>query len=128
MEECDDDNPLKEILYQLMLVIENVVFHQDLKSDSEYDEQFANVYEHYKDDSGILDTLVKLLNPRDEALEKNGSQSVALREEGNDFFRQEKYGEALECYNRSILMAPCPHAFDHDSGHLDFALGLINRF
>ena len=127
MEECDD-NPFNNILNQLMVVIKDVVFHQDISSDSEYDEQFASVYKHYKDDSKIMDALVKLLDTGDEKLEKNVKQSVALRESGNDFFKQEKYGEALECYNKSILMAPCPQSLDQDSDHLDFALGLTNRF
>ena len=123
-----DDNPFKDILNQLLATIQDVVFRQDFKFDSDYDEQFANIYEHYKDDSKIMDTLVKLLNTGNEILEKNEAQSVSLREAGNDFFKQEKYGEAMECYNRSILMAPCPHSLDQDSNHLDFALGLVNRF
>ena len=53
---------------------------------------------------------------------------MTFREAGNKFFKEERFAEALTCYNRSILSAPCPENLEEEAGeYKDLALGLVNR-
>ena len=60
--------------------------------------------------------------------EKDSQKAVTFREAGNKFFKEERFAEALTCYNKSILSAPCPENLEEEAGeYKDLALGLVNR-
>lgn len=116
---------LSGIVNSIETALDGVQFHQD-----DFDGQFKDAFKHVqKNQTNILETEIGNIFESEncEKLEKNRDKSVELREKGNKYFQSDKYLEALECYNNSVILAPCPENLDKDCKYEDLAISLTNR-
>ena len=119
------DNPFSDIALTIQSLIEDKLNLTDIDS---YDEVFSQAYQLIHSDSSCQERLRSLVeNHNNEALVKNPSKAAKYREEGNRYFQQQKYSEALDCYNHAVLVAPSPESFKQQTDFQDFALSLTNR-
>ena len=119
------DNPFSDIAVIIKSLIEDKLSWTDVES---YDEIFRQAYQLIHKDSSCQERMRSLVeNHNNESLVKDPTQAVKYREEGNKYFQQQKYSEALDCYNRAALVSPSPETFSQHSDFQDFALSLTNR-
>ena len=120
-------NPFSDIAVSLRSLIEDKLTWRD--SDMEnYDDVFRQAYQLLHEDSSCQERMRSLIeNHNNEALVKDPSQATKYREKGNKYFQQQKYSEALDCYNRAVLVAPSPQTFKQQTDFQEFALSLTNR-
>ena len=123
-------NPFSEVLEDIVESVAHFEFIQSSEDDVDYDNQFERAYDQFKDHE---DKVYRKLNALLEAdnsneNEKDSQKAVTFREAGNKYFKEEKFAEALTCYNKSILSSPCPENMEEEAGdYKDLALGLVNR-
>ena len=123
-------NPFSEVIEDIVESVAHFEFNQSSEEGVDYDNQFERAYDKFKDHE---DKLYRKLNSLLEAdnsneNEKDSQKAVTFREAGNKFFKEEKFAEAMTCYNKSILFAPCPENMEEEAGEFkDLALGLVNR-
>ena len=119
---------VSELLNNIEAALDDVQFHQD---NQDYDGQFREAFKYlHKDQSNILETQLKNVfdSESGDKIKKNREISVELREKGNKYFQSDKFLEALECYNRSVILAPSPENIgEGDCKYEDFAICLTNR-
>jgi len=128
MEMEQEVKPFTEVLNIIKTLIETTVQEFDCQ---DYDKLFCDAYRVLQQDDSCQDKIRTLIESSDEdedALIKDKVQAAKLREEGNEYFKSEKYSEALNCYNQSVMIAPCPQTSKHQTDFVDFALSLTNRF
>ena len=126
-------NPFSELLEDIGESVAHFEFNQSSEHDIDYDAQFERAYDQFKDhEDKVYSKLTALLeadhsNEKEEE-QKDSQKSATTREAGNKYFKNEQFGEALTCYNKSILYAPCPENLEEETGeYKDLALGLVNR-
>ena len=123
-------NPFSDVLEDIVESVAHFEFNQSSEDGVNYDNQFDRAYDQFKDHE---DKVYRKLNALLEAdnsneNEKDSQKAVTFREAGNKYFKEEKFAEALTCYNKSILFAPCPENMEEEAGEFkDLALGLVNR-
>ena len=120
-----------DLIAEIVDTLADVEFDQSGGDDRDYDGQFAKAYECFRRTAGdgFVEKLAVLFGANDsEGDKKSVEQSVAFREAGNKFFKAEKYGEALACYNKAVFSTPCPDNMEEEAAtFVDFALSLVNR-
>ena len=119
-----------DLIAEIVDTLADVEFDQSGGDSCDYDGQFAKAYECFKRTAGdgFVEKLAVLFDANDsEGDQKSVEKSVAFREAGNKYFKAEKYGEALVCYNKSVFSAPCPDNMEEEATFVDFALSLVNR-
>ena len=89
----------------------------------------VNAYENLKDKDKVKKKVNELLESFvTSSLDKNVEKSVLFRDAGNKYFKENKYQQALDCYNKSIFLAPCPRNLEQNNEEfLEFSMGLTNR-
>ena len=119
------DNPFSDIAVTIQSLLEDKLNLTDIES---YDEVFRQAYQHLHTDSSCQERMRSLVeNHNSEALAKDPTEAAKYREEGNRYFQQQKYSEALDCYNQAALVSPSPETFKQQTDFQDFALSLTNR-
>ena len=126
MEEEQEVKPFTDLLNIIKTITGPAV--QELDGQN-YDQVFCDAYGLLQQDESCQDKIRTLIESAEkEAPVKDEVRAARFREEGNKYFKSEKYSEALSCYNQSVLIAPCPHTFYHQTDYGEFALSLTNRF
>ena len=126
-------NPFSELIEDIVESVAHFEFIQSYENDVDFDAQFERAYDQFKDhEDNVYKKITALLeanntNEKEEEL-KDSQKALAYREAGNKYFKNEKFAEALTCYNKSIFFAACPESLDEETGeYTDLALGLVNR-
>ena len=128
MDPGEETQPFSDILHTIKTLIEPTIKCRDIES-KDYDKVFREAYSVIHLDESCAEKLRTLIQTKNaEALVKDAVQAVKFRDEGNKYFKEEKYSEALNCYNQSLLVAPCPQHFKQKTNFEEFALSLTNRF
>ena len=126
MDPVGPGNPFSDIAEIIKSLIEDKLNWGDIDS---HDEVFRQAYHLLHNDSSCQERLRSLVEDHNnEALVKDASEAAKYREEGNKHFQRQKYSEALDCYNQSVLISPSPETFKQPTDFRDFALSLTNRF
>ena len=123
-------NPFSEVLEDIVESVAHFEFNQSSEDDVDYDNQFERAYDQFKDHEDKVYMKLNALLETDNSNEneKDSQKAVTFREAGNKYFKEEKFAEALTCYDKSILFAPCPKNMEEEAGEFkDLALGLVNR-
>ena len=126
-------NPFSELLEDIVESVAHFEFNQSSEHDIDFDAQFGRAYDQFKDrEDKVYSKLTALLeadhsNEKEEE-QKDSQKAATIRDAGNKYFKNEKFAEALTCYNKSIFYAPCPEDLEEAAGeYKDLALGLVNR-
>ena len=123
-------DPFREVLEDISESVAHFEFNQSSEHEIDYDNQFERAYDQFKDHE---DKVYRKLNALLEAdnsneNEKDSQKAVKFREAGNKYFKEEKFAEAMTCYDKSILFAPCPENMEEEAAEFkELALGLVNR-
>ena len=125
-------NPFSEVLEDILDIVLPLDLNQSNENDIDYDTQFKRAYDQFKDHEHEVYSKLTVLLEADidnakETEQKDSQKAVTFREAGNKYFKEEKFAEALSCYNKSIFYAPCPENLEEGGEFVDFALGLVNR-
>ena len=118
--------PLSDIVQSIKTLIEPGIQSRDSR---EYDKLFSEAHHLIHSDQSCLDRLRTLIESnKEDAPVKDASKATEYRDKGNKYFQKENYSEALNCYNQSLMVSPCPENFKQQSDFVEFALSLTNRF
>ena len=125
----EDSLPFSDIVNDIINTLDEKNFSQKFASDNAYDDLLVNAYENLKDKDKVKKKVNELLESFvTSSLDKNVEKSVLFRDAGNKYFKENKYQQALDCYNKSIFLAPCPRNLEQNNEEfLEFSMGLTNR-
>jgi len=125
----EDSLPFSDIVNDIINTLDEKNLSQKFASDNAYDDLLVNAYENLKDKDKVKKKVNELLESFvTSSLDKNVEKSVLFRDAGNKYFKENKYQQALDCYNKSIFLAPCPRNLEQNNEEfLEFSMGLTNR-
>ena len=125
----EDSLPFSDIVNDIINTLDEKNLSQKFASDNAYDDLLVNAYENLKDKDKVKKQVNELLESFvTSSLDKNVEKSVLFRDAGNKYFKENKYQQALDCYNKSIFLAPCPRNLEQNNEEfLEFSMGLTNR-
>ena len=125
----EDSLPFSDIVNDIINTLDEKNLSQKFASDNAYDDLLVNTYENLKDKDKVKKKVNELLESFvTSSLDKNVEKSVLFRDAGNKYFKENKYQQALDCYNKSIFLAPCPRNLEQNNEEfLEFSMGLTNR-
>ena len=125
----EDSLPISDIVNDIINTLDEKNLSQKFASDNAYDDLLVNAYENLKDKDKVKKKVNELLESFvTSSLDKNVEKSVLFRDAGNKYFKENKYQQALDCYNKSIFLAPCPRNLEQNNEEfLEFSMGLTNR-
>ena len=122
----DLTNPFGDVIEEIHSILKEN--DQNIEFLKPVDEEFCRAYNLLHNDESVQKRFDQLLISSMENDEKKDiEKSIKFREEGNKLFREGKFSECLNCYNNSIMLAPCSTNFEEENDSVDFAMSLTNR-